>query len=267
MPPKPVLPFPFLTRDMLAFEQGTTFSLIVDTIGISNQKWGIRGFTKEGPFSAVISPSATGILETFTINLPDVPITFSFSAESAIEPPGKIIVAVHLGINGTRHSLLTNGTPNGFNPITWPQQQQVTEVQKRGFWARTFGANPAAGAEISDSVPGREMWRLKYVEFTLVTAAAAASRHVTLNIESIAGAPIVVPTNVAQLISETKRYIFYEGAERVNDTVFNIIVTPLPSDLWLDPQTLISTVTTAKNAGDDYGAPTYVYEKYQSPAT
>lgn len=265
MPPETEKGLPFLTRKMLDFEHGAAFSLIIDIIALTNVSMSLRGTTKAGPFSFTFIPAGNTTIETFTFGIPDIPIFLSLSYRFAADTPGFVQAAIHLGINGTRFLLLSQGSPSGMGGITWPIQNLPTHFEQNGVWTRLVGSDPAAGAEISTGVTTREGWKLHAVEFTFVTDATVATRHVVLQIV-VANASIKIPASVSQVASLTKKYVFIVGAESLNDVENNIIVTALPPDLFLDSSNAITTLTAAKVVGDNFGAPTYIFRKFLRPA-
>lgn len=247
---------------MLDFETGTSFGILVSVTSMSAFPYKLNGFTKEGPFEFDFTPLGTGVNESFSFGMTDIPIMLSLCAVTNAEVRNKVFATIFLTINGSRNVLLASGHPNGKNGITWPISSPIIELQKKGFWNTTTGADPAAGAEINTAIPNRKVWRLRSVEFTLVTAAVAANRNVSLLIKPLNGGIITIPTATTQIISETKKYIFYEGASLINNVTGNTIVTPLPQDLWLPATSVIATLTAGLDAGDNFGAPIYNYEEH-----
>lgn len=125
------------------------------------------------------------------------------------------------------------------------------------------GADPAAGVEISETVPAGRAWELLAVRFTLVTSATAATRQVQLVLQNDSSVEFLrIAANVTQIASLTNSYNFAAGLgyER-SALVQSHMVTGLPR-LVLPGGYKITTVTASVQAGDNYGAPLlYVVER------
>ena len=264
MPEKELLSPHFLTRKQLAFEHGARFSLIVDTIALANYWLSLRGITKEGPFEFHFKPSPLVTLQTWNFNLADIPIFLSLTYRDAAHNLNAVQASIFLGINGTRFLLLTQGTPNGMSGITWPTQNEPSVGERKGSCSRYEGPDPAAGAQVDQTVKSRQGWEMHGFHVQLVTDATVATRHVVLRIR-MAGAYLYIPAFASQAASLTKRYMFYVGAQGLNDAENNIIVTPFPPNLFLTSANDFDTITANMQAGDDFGVPTYLFQKHLIP--
>lgn len=125
------------------------------------------------------------------------------------------------------------------------------------------GTDPAAGAEISETVPADARWRLMGVGLTLVTDATAANREVRLVIDD--GTTIIaeIPAGVTQVASETRRYSFGAGFPRGAGAQSLNVIAPLPP-VVLGAGYRVRTLTTNLQAGDNYGAPQLLVEEWTS---
>jgi hypothetical protein len=121
------------------------------------------------------------------------------------------------------------------------------------------GANPAAGAEISDTVPARETLTLYSVRIVLVTSATVATRAVNLYFDDGATTFFETFNATTQAASLTYRYNF--GVGLVAAGAAPLLVLPLPSAIKLGPGFRIRTTTTAIQVGDDYAAAIYLIER------
>jgi hypothetical protein len=129
------------------------------------------------------------------------------------------------------------------------------------------GANPAAGAEISVSVPAGKSWHLLAVKFTLVTSRRSRtggprSRSTTARPSTGAGAS-GRPGRVAHAQLPVPA-LAHREVDR--STTFNEMYEPLDEDMLLGPGSRIKTVTSAIQAADDYGAPVLYVVEYGSTA-
>jgi hypothetical protein len=136
------------------------------------------------------------------------------------------------------------------------------QVRAGGILKTVAGANPAAGAEISDAVPANKVWRLTAVLLTLVTDANVAARRVHLVIDDGATVFYRRGSNATQAASLTQNYLFCSeaGEAPVRDLY---AADPLPV-IDLPAGARIKTVTVNKQAGDDYAPPIYYVEEFDA---
>ena len=116
------------------------------------------------------------------------------------------------------------------------------------------GANPAAGAEVSVTVPTGEIWRLLSVRLTLVTSATAATRRVILLADNGAATIWAAPAGNTQAASLTNNYSFTSGLSGNLSGTAEFAVG-VGEDLWLPSGYRIRTNTENIQTGDDYAAP------------
>ncbi|MCI0561108.1 MAG: hypothetical protein MN733_21695 [Nitrososphaera sp.] len=262
MPPKELKEPNFLTRDMLAFEHGTAFSLVIDIFSEAANEYVIRGFTKEGPFQFSIVTAAGSTTTEQVIGIPDVPILLTVTCSAAAATLGSGYVRVELGINGTRNVTLCEGYPHLFESLAWPTTPIPTELQRRGQIIALTGTNPAANAEISETVPTGNWWKLKSFRAVLVADANAATRRVELRI-TVGGIVVAsIPTIHSHTAGTIVIYMFADNAVAQTDGIGLISSQPIPQDIILPPASVVETVTTNKQAGDDWAAPTLLVERY-----
>ncbi len=125
------------------------------------------------------------------------------------------------------------------------------------------GADPDAGAEISEVVPARRRWRILAVRFTFVTDATVANRLVHLHIDDGTNTFVDICVTTAHEASATKTYNFSNfGSTQLNPT--NCLYIPLPP-LPLSPGFRIRTATDLKEDGDNFSAPQLLVEEWIDP--
>lgn len=258
---KDVQSLPFLTRDMLAFEHATAFSLICDVIATNASAIQIKGATREGPFTLRIVPVADGTQEEFIFNIPDVPIFLTVTGFTTRSDMHSQYIEVQLGINRSRSWGLIQGFVSGITWLTWPVPMPTGALEKRGQILEIFSTNPAAGAEQNFPVPAEHWLKVKSIRFTYVNTAAAASRRVSLRLAGDTSTIVDIPQAGNMIISETWVLTWGEGLPNFVDSVGFTQTMPLPSDLILPPTGSIKTVTTAINGADDMGAMTIYAER------
>lgn len=128
---------------------------------------------------------------------------------------------------------------------------------------KTFsGANPAAGNEVSITVPAGKYWTVETFKFVLVTSATVANRLPALSLDDGTTEFWRWRSTVAQTASLTWTYYFLASTDNeVNRSAVNEMYEPLPASLILGPGFRILTTTSGIQGTDDYGVPVlYVTE-------
>ncbi len=126
------------------------------------------------------------------------------------------------------------------------------------------GTDPAAGAEISETVPANTIWRLSVWRAVFVTDATSATRFPTLEITD-GGIFFRTRAHATQDASATVTYNnvlngFWQTSINVSEHH-----NTLP-DVHLAAGAVIRTSTTLLEAGDNWGAPQYLVEAWHDPS-
>lgn len=266
MDPNFKLTLPFLTRDMLAFEHATAFAVRIRTQSDIAQTVFIRGFTREGPFEYAHTPTNDRAVTTEVFRLPDIPIFISVVDDTGGLEQGQIFAELAMTINGEVVYSLCSGFVYSNKAISWPTSTVVDTRPGGGQIKTVSSANPAAGSEISLSVPTGAIWRIIGCSFTLVTDANAANRRVHLRFDSAGGTRLEFFGDQDQTATLTRHYSAAPIAGAI-DTLDNTeIMLPIPPGLLLDAGSSISTVTTAIQATDNFGAMDVWVEEFYTTA-
>lgn len=143
----------------------------------------------------------------------------------------------------------------------WPGSPIRASTEGPGVLRSITGTDPAAGAEISETVPTNARWRLHAIQFTLVTGITGATQEVALVLDDGTTAFARVPSGFTQVASTTIVYSSFHHAPRntaAQDTTKNI---PLPR-VDLQGGYRITTITNTIGGDDNYGAPQYLVEEW-----
>jgi hypothetical protein len=130
------------------------------------------------------------------------------------------------------------------------------------------GTDPAAGVEISETVPANAIWSVESISASLVTDAAAADRLSRVTIDDGTTIFYQVSSRVNHTASLTVRYAWAPfgaaavGVVAATDATMNI---PLPKHTILAAGYRFITVTGALEAGDNWGAPQLTVEEWHDP--
>jgi len=185
---------------------------------------------------------------------------------SAGSPPiGGCYVRVDLvrgrGTSATVLGTLLQGYVSGSQRRTWPGATLESAVAGPGRLRSIAGTNPAAGVEISETVPTGAVWRLLGWRATFVTAAVAATRRVVLTIDD--GVTVVWEAAAldAQITTLTRTYA---AAVNGNYAVAQTLTRGIPGDLpdRLPAGARIRTVTENLQGADDWSAPQMLVEDW-----
>jgi len=173
------------------------------------------------------------------------------------------IVEVVRGLTSVQTSLgtLIHGFVTDTQRRGWPGSPIEMSTEGPGVLRSITGTDPAANVEISETVPTNARWRVHAIQFTLVTDANAANREVALTFDDGTTVFARVPSGFTHVASTTVVYASAHHLPRftlAQDTTKNF---PLPR-IDLQGGFRINTVTTARQATDNYGAPQLLVEEW-----
>jgi len=257
------IPLPFMTRKMLAFDPQASFGLRVTLTGIDTNVVNVIGYTREGIFKFRATHSGDGTAESTNFNIPDIPIMVSVFCLSDAMDRGEMWAEMWLTINGERVFRFGSGYISAQTAISWPAQINETEHPGRGLITRVAGANPAVGAECSDTVPTNERWRvLCYsVQLTSVNSGSARNVHLVTNMVGT-GLNQHHYGAITQAINVINKWYFVPNGGFNPALDGTDIIVPIPHELWLNETGTLGTETTNLVATDDFGSPTILVEKF-----
>lgn len=145
--------------------------------------------------------------------------------------------------------------------LAWPGSPVLPLPSGPGRLRVILGTNPAAGSEISETVPTGARWRLISFRYTITTSGTVANRSPVLTIDDGTNVLWETWSNVAVTASSTVAYNAGAGAPFLAyNTAGNLL--PLPTTLELPGGSRIRTVTGNLQAGDDFAAPVYTVLEY-----
>lgn len=178
---------------------------------------------------------------------------------------GQVFVVVDVirggGTAATVLQTLVQGYVTDTSRLTWPGSPIQSSIDGPGVLRSITGTDPAAGAEISETVPTNARWQIHAIRFSLVASAAVANREVALVYDDGANVFARIPSRVTQTAAQTIAYSSFRDAalEAVAQDTERWIRLP-----WLSLQGghRFRTITTALDVGDNYGAPQYLVEEW-----
>lgn len=160
------------------------------------------------------------------------------------------------------YQVLCQGYTYALAPLTFPQSPVKVPSDGGGCVRVISGATPAAGADISESVPSAVRWQLLSLRATLTTSAAVANRQVGLTLDDSTNRFYDSAQGPAQAASLAWAYTFAPlGVAQVQTNTQVSIQTP--ADFPLEAQFRIRTVTLAIQAADQWSGLFYLVREWQ----
>jgi hypothetical protein len=172
------------------------------------------------------------------------------------------IVELVRGRTGAIQPLATllGGYVSDVQRLAWPGSPIISSVQGTGIVRAFGGTDPAAGVEISETVPTGARWRLYSFFATLVTSAVVNNRTVTLIIDDGVNTLWTCDASAAQAATLTRNYEAYTTgvAPDLTGSTFRL-PAPFPMDLVAGSR--IRTSTALLDVGDNWSAPRLMVEE------
>lgn len=261
-----LLALPFLFRKMLAFQEGSAFSLVLKGITTISDDLTIRGFTKEGPFTLKYRTVGDGNPETKTFRIPDVPIFIQISDESLHFPSQSTYFNLFLAIDGSIVGQMCAGNVSIGQSISYPITQ-FTQARPGGGFLRTatVGSAPGAGSDFGDSLCGDGLtWRIMGFRMKLITDANVANRRVHFIFKHTGTSKIIQEyfSDIDQTASQTINYQIQPVGVIPDSLDSGVIIVPMPANLIVNAAIELNTLTVNKQAGDQWAAPVFYAEEW-----
>lgn len=262
MPPLQNLGLPYLTREMLAFENGVSFKLRVDLQSDTAATLALRGMTREATFEYKAVAAATSDITSTEFPLSDIPIYVTIEDTARALSQGACFCAISLLANGVVIQQLTSGYIYSQKALSWPNTQQVELRPGGGRLQRKIPATPAAGADIELIVPAGEIWRVQDITFLLTTSSTVANRRVHVTIETAHDVTVETWSNTDQTASTTRVYHVANYGVIQSETSGSDILIALPNPFLLLPTDGILIEAVNMRAGDQFTPDEITIEKY-----
>ncbi len=236
----------------------------------------IRGYTRGSdgtisPFSAAHVPNTDRTIASTLVGLPDGELVNASVFVSAAAPIiGQTFVRLQLvrglGSAGIALATLAAGYVTAVQPLAFPGSGVARSVDGPGAIRNITGTNPAAGAEVVETVPVWARWMLRGFGVVFVTDATVTNRETHLTIDN--GTTIVYESgvNAVSSASQTVRTVLSSGDTPTTSSSVRVLNGP-GFPLTLLAGSRIGTLTPNLQAGDDYGAPQLLVEEWLEGAT
>lgn len=247
---------------MLKWGSHTPFRLTAHIFADDADEFQLKAMTRNGLIDDTITVSASGGRTVRTIGIDDMPIWVSLMSTNGAGVPNESFGSLFLDVSGEQAIHLGSGFISGSQGVSWPASQNESRMPGHGKLQTVSSTNPAAGSEISITVPDFEAWLIHSGSATLVCDGNAANRRPHFVFSVTGGNTIDIFGKDDQTAGQTKKYSLAQFSPTSDLNNDNDMMIPLPSNLWLFPEDTITTSTTSKQAGDDWGAASFTVEKF-----
>ncbi|HEY3042613.1 MAG TPA: hypothetical protein VGJ39_01215 [Vicinamibacterales bacterium] len=179
---------------------------------------------------------------------------------------GRTFVMVQLirGLSGATIVLgtLLAGHVTAVQGLGWPGSPIESSIAGGGVVRIITGTDPAAGAEISETVPTGARWQLLTLRATLTASATVATRHAALGFRDGATQFYLSPQANGQLASQVFAYDWAAGVpgDSAFGGLYNLGAIGFPLQLLAGQ--VIETSTSALQVGDNWNAPVYTVREW-----
>ncbi len=166
-----------------------------------------------------------------------------------------------LGASGLALQTVAAGYVTAGTPLAWPGSFIRSPLDGPGAIRSIVGTVPAAGAEISETVPTGARWRVMSFEAALTSSVTVATRGPLLSIDDGANEYFRGDPGNTQPASTTQTYT---GALNVPNSALRLVsANPWSfADLKMIAGHRLRTVTNNLQVGDQWTAPRYLVEEW-----
>lgn len=175
-----------------------------------------------------------------------------------------VIVQIIRGLGAAAIVLgtLLQGYVTSTQGLGWPGSPIQTSTEGPGYTRIITGTDPAAGANVSETVPTGARWQLLALEVEFDTDATVIDRTVFLDfvfgggILFRAAPPLTIPASMGAQCS------WGAGVAAVGQAAYATFQGSTPAPLILPAGTIIRTGVGNGQAGDNFRAPTYTVQEW-----
>ena len=244
--------------------KGRQLDLFIESYSNATQVVQVRGFSESEQITHNHTTNTDRSLATSTIQLADFPTHLTVRTAGTSVKRGACYVKVSVRAEGVVVALLFSGYVTDAGTPAYPNGKTESSVEGPGLIRSITGTDPAAGVEISETVPTGARWRLIYLHTDIVVDATVISRQATLDItdgtnsvhHSWAGANITSGQTVHITWGD------FGARDSGNTTAYQGMIGNI---VKLMAGYIIKTATTNMQAGDNYSTPQLFVEEWIEP--
>jgi len=177
---------------------------------------------------------------------------------------GGCYVRVSLQAEGVLIARLCQGYVTDSGSPSYPNGKNENSLEGPGQIRSITGTNPAAGAQISETVPTGALWKVRGIIATLVTSATTSNRRGQFHFTD--GTNILFKSSaIMQTASKTVTYGTASGMGFEDVTATEGFMLALPNDVKLPAGFVITTNPHGFQANDNWGTPQLLVEEWIEP--
>ena len=158
--------------------------------------------------------------------------------------------------------VIAAGYVSAKQPQPFPNAQMFSTLDGGGALRSITGSTPAAGAEISETVPTGARWQVLTFRYQNVTSATVANRQSVLLFDDGANNLGYFGGEALQAASSTYLYSYAAGFAPIVGAPTNGLGRGLPSSVFLPAGARIRTQTVSIQAGDQYSLVQYLVREW-----
>lgn len=171
-----------------------------------------------------------------------------------------VILQIIRGLSGPVVVLgvLLQGYVTSTQALGWPGSPIQHSYEGQGALRTIVGTTPAAGAEISETVPTGARWQLLSLATQFTASIVGSSREFALRLINGGGAVhFTSATGFSLQATQVAQLSYAQGSPAIAGSANFVYLANLPTDSKLLAGASIQTVTAGMKAGDQYIAPEY----------
>lgn len=238
--------------------------LLIESWSSSALTLQIRGLNNNEMIIADHSTSSDRSLssEAFAITAP--PRLLTVRAASTGVKRGTCFVRISLRVEGVVMATLFADYVTDTVAPAYPNGRVSSSIEGPGLIRSITGTDPAAGVEISESVPTGALWQLLGLSFTFIADATVASRETHTVIDD--GTTILYQSGPSALVAASGASRFSLSGLQAFSSSSSLRALPFNSpNFKLLAGYRIRTSTVNLQAGDNYATPQLLVEEWINP--
>lgn len=250
-------------EDVKILRQGS-IDLLIESYSSVGAILQIRGIAKEQAIAADIVTTTNRALQSTIIDITDTPIFLTARTSTRGVKRGALYVKVSMRVDGVVVAILMAGYVAETNKIAYPGGNLESSLEGPGLIRSITGTDPAAGANILETVPTGARWRLISFRFSLVTDATVMNRQAFLAIDDGVNTLTESGTAAVQPASTTYQYQAGNWNSPANPVAYSSYIINI-LNIYLEAGYRIKSSVANFQAGDNLSAPQYLVEEWIQP--
>ena len=241
-----------------------SIDLLVESYSSSALVLQIRGLNDNEMIIADHTTSSDRSLVSSSVAVTAPPRMLTIRSSSTGIKRGTCFVRISLRIEGVVVALLFSDYVTDTSAPAFPNGRVIESTEGPGLIRIINGTNPAAGAQISETVPTGALWKIKAISAELTADATTAGRQGRFEFSD--GSNIFLRTSTITVsASQVMRFTTGDGLATEDLTTLDGNLLVLTNNVLLPAGYKIVTNSLGFQAGDNWGAPIIQVEEWLQP--